>query len=52
CRKHPKHDQSPGICSLCLCEKLLQHLDGSDRRSSTSSSSSSSSSDESLLSSS
>lgn len=22
CRKHPKHRQSPGVCSLCLTEKL------------------------------
>ena len=22
CRKHPKHKQSPGVCSLCLREKL------------------------------
>ncbi|QCE00641.1 Uncharacterized protein family UPF0503 [Vigna unguiculata] len=24
CKKHPKHDQSPGVCSLCLREKLAQ----------------------------
>ncbi|TYH83078.1 hypothetical protein ES332_D02G107300v1 [Gossypium tomentosum] len=24
CKKHPKHRQSPGVCSLCLREKLLQ----------------------------
>ncbi|CAK8537544.1 unnamed protein product [Lathyrus sativus] len=24
CKKHPKHNQSPGVCSLCLCEKLIQ----------------------------
>ncbi|XP_024010639.1 uncharacterized protein LOC18015360 [Eutrema salsugineum] len=22
CKKHPKHKQSPGVCSLCLNEKL------------------------------
>ncbi|KAK7275796.1 hypothetical protein RIF29_16920 [Crotalaria pallida] len=24
CKKHPKHHQSPGVCSLCLREKLTQ----------------------------
>lgn len=24
CRKHPKHEQSPGVCSLCLRDKLSQ----------------------------
>ena len=24
CKRHPKHRQSPGICSLCLREKLSQ----------------------------
>ncbi|KAH7567716.1 hypothetical protein ACOSP7_010189 [Xanthoceras sorbifolium] len=24
CKKHPKHRQSPGVCSLCLREKLSQ----------------------------
>ncbi|GFP94877.1 hypothetical protein PHJA_001632100 [Phtheirospermum japonicum] len=24
CKKHPKHRQSPGVCSVCLNEKLLQ----------------------------
>ncbi|KAG4954799.1 hypothetical protein HKD37_14G040949 [Glycine soja] len=24
CKKHPKHHQSPGVCSLCLREKLSQ----------------------------
>ncbi|RDX57647.1 hypothetical protein CR513_63093, partial [Mucuna pruriens] len=24
CKKHPKHQQSPGVCSLCLREKLTQ----------------------------
>ncbi|KAB2076407.1 hypothetical protein ERO13_A06G033600v2 [Gossypium hirsutum] len=24
CKKHPKHKQSPGVCSLCLQQKLSQ----------------------------
>ncbi|XAR62132.1 hypothetical protein NMG60_11016766 [Bertholletia excelsa] len=24
CRKHPKHRQSPGVCSVCLRERLSQ----------------------------
>ncbi|GAB2217038.1 hypothetical protein Droror1_Dr00000196 [Drosera rotundifolia] len=24
CKKHPKHHQSPGVCSLCLTEKLTK----------------------------
>ncbi|KAJ7958974.1 putative Avr9/Cf-9 rapidly elicited protein [Quillaja saponaria] len=24
CKKHPKHLQSPGVCSLCLRERLAQ----------------------------
>ncbi|KAL3514212.1 hypothetical protein ACH5RR_026929 [Cinchona calisaya] len=24
CKKHPKHQQSPGVCSICLREKLTQ----------------------------
>ncbi|CAL5384039.1 unnamed protein product [Camellia sinensis] len=24
CKKHPKHQQSPGVCSVCLREKLSQ----------------------------
>lgn len=24
CKKHPKHRQSPGVCALCLREKLIQ----------------------------
>jgi len=24
CKKHPKHRQSPGVCSLCLSEKLTR----------------------------
>ncbi|XVF36662.1 hypothetical protein REPUB_Repub19eG0076500 [Reevesia pubescens] len=26
CKRHPKHRQSPGVCSLCLGEKLSQLL--------------------------
>ncbi|KAK4753412.1 hypothetical protein SAY87_022210 [Trapa incisa] len=29
CRKHPKHLQSPGVCSICLREKLARLLSGS-----------------------
>ncbi|XP_039015568.1 uncharacterized protein LOC120145942 [Hibiscus syriacus] len=24
CKRHPKHKQSPGVCSLCLADKLTQ----------------------------
>ncbi|WCJ24800.1 hypothetical protein M5689_006732 [Euphorbia peplus] len=24
CKKHPKHKQSPGVCSICLSQKLSQ----------------------------
>ena len=34
CKKHPKHRQSPGVCSLCLSEKLIQ-LSSSSRRKTT-----------------
>ncbi|KAK8505172.1 hypothetical protein V6N13_026040 [Hibiscus sabdariffa] len=51
CKRHPKHKQSPGVCSLCLAEKLSQISAHSSTlaysfssRSSLSSSSSSSSS--------
>lgn len=41
CKKHPKHIQSPGICSLCLNESLSKlSLDFHDITSSMSSSSS------------
>ncbi|KFK44343.1 hypothetical protein AALP_AA1G245500 [Arabis alpina] len=41
CKKHPKHRQSPGICSLCLNESLSKlSLDFYDISSRTSSSSS------------
>ncbi|TKY56283.1 hypothetical protein E2542_SST20726 [Spatholobus suberectus] len=36
CKKHPKHRQSPGVCSLCLREKLTQ-LSSSNSRTITSS---------------
>lgn len=55
CKKHPKHTQSPGVCSICLGEKLSQLSSCSDYSSSSSkgvySSSSSSSSVSSLSSS-
>lgn len=35
CKRHPKHRQSPGVCSICLKEKLAQ-LSGSDSSSSSS----------------
>ncbi|XP_039065493.1 uncharacterized protein LOC120210915 [Hibiscus syriacus] len=48
CKRHPKHKQSPGVCSLCLGEKLSQLPYGSTSRrptiTTTCSSSSSSSS--------
>ncbi|KAK7311644.1 hypothetical protein RJT34_09916 [Clitoria ternatea] len=34
CKKHPKHRQSPGVCSLCLRDKLSQ-LPSSSSNSST-----------------
>ncbi|XP_031257506.1 uncharacterized protein LOC116144798 [Pistacia vera] len=45
CKKHPKHRQSPGVCSLCLREKLSKLSTSSSSRvySSTMESSSSSS---------
>lgn len=53
CKKHPKHTQSPGVCSSCLRERLSQlsssnnTLSGSCSSSSPSSSSSASASSES-----
>ncbi|KAL8225500.1 hypothetical protein R6Q57_018057 [Mikania cordata] len=29
CKKHPKHHQSPGICSLCLKERLSKIISSS-----------------------
>ncbi|XP_039071245.1 uncharacterized protein LOC120218353 [Hibiscus syriacus] len=43
CRKHPKHRQSPGVCSLCLKEKLSRLSTSSSSRCTTIASSSSSS---------
>ncbi|XP_021284965.1 uncharacterized protein LOC110417091 [Herrania umbratica] len=44
CRRHPKHRQSPGVCSLCLGEKLSQLSAHTSSRSITTTASSSSSS--------
>ncbi|KAK4744390.1 hypothetical protein SAY87_010702 [Trapa incisa] len=33
CRCHQKHQQSPGVCSLCLAEKLSQLYKGGSSRS-------------------
>ena len=32
CKKHPKHQQSPGVCSLCLKERLTQLSNSSSSR--------------------
>lgn len=40
CKRHPKHRQAPGVCSLCLHEKLSKIYSDSSRSSSSSSSSS------------
>ncbi|XP_044478467.1 uncharacterized protein LOC123205552 [Mangifera indica] len=32
CKKHPKHQQSPGVCSLCLIEKLSKISTSSSSR--------------------
>ncbi|XVF64820.1 hypothetical protein PTKIN_Ptkin09bG0197300 [Pterospermum kingtungense] len=33
CKRHPKHRQSPGVCSLCLAEKLSRlSADSNSRR--------------------
>ncbi|TMW98269.1 hypothetical protein EJD97_004276 [Solanum chilense] len=54
CKKHPKHKQNPGVCSVCLSEKLslLSKTSTSNTTTLTSSCSSSSSSSLSSLSSS
>ena len=44
CKKHPKHRQSPGICSLCLRERLSKISSSSSQAVTNVSSSSSSSS--------
>lgn len=51
CKKHPKHRQSPGVCSVCLREKLSQ-LSSNMRKNTVSMASSCSSSSLSSLSSS
>ncbi|PWA70690.1 hypothetical protein CTI12_AA117900 [Artemisia annua] len=50
CKKHPKHRQSPGICSLCLRERLA-NISASSSHASTNVSSSCSSSSVSSISS-
>ncbi|XXG86464.1 hypothetical protein AAC387_Pa11g1356 [Persea americana] len=35
CKKHPKHRQSPGVCSLCLRERLSQLSSSSSSSSNT-----------------
>ncbi|CAL1412968.1 unnamed protein product [Linum trigynum] len=35
CKKHPKHRQSPRVCSACLREKLSQHPAASSSSSSS-----------------
>ncbi|KAI9097491.1 hypothetical protein K1719_025402 [Acacia pycnantha] len=42
CKKHPKHNQSPGVCSLCLRERLSQLPSSSTSRAAPSSETSSS----------
>lgn len=32
CKRHPKHTQSPGVCSLCLSHKLTQISSSSSSR--------------------
>ncbi|KAL4566033.1 hypothetical protein LXL04_030142 [Taraxacum kok-saghyz] len=44
CKKHPKHEQSPGVCSLCLRERLRKISKSSSRVTTYASSSSCSSS--------
>ncbi|KAK4274135.1 hypothetical protein QN277_017411 [Acacia crassicarpa] len=41
CKKHPKHHQSPGVCSLCLTERLSQIPSSSTSRAAPSETSSS-----------
>ncbi|PWA67867.1 hypothetical protein CTI12_AA313820 [Artemisia annua] len=31
CKKHPKHEQSPGVCSLCLRDRLAKISKSSSR---------------------
>ncbi|KAK7301166.1 hypothetical protein RJT34_12027 [Clitoria ternatea] len=51
CKKHPKHHQSPGVCSLCLREKLTRLSSSNSPRTTLGSCDSSSSSSSSLSSS-
>ncbi|XP_057809007.1 uncharacterized protein LOC131023480 [Salvia miltiorrhiza] len=32
CKKHPKHTQSPGVCSLCLNQKLFRLTNSASSR--------------------
>ena len=50
CKKHPKHRQCPGVCSLCLRERLsrLNNMNPNSRRISTTTGSSGSSTTSSL----
>ncbi|KAI3806734.1 hypothetical protein L1987_22648 [Smallanthus sonchifolius] len=48
CKKHPKHRQSPGICSLCLRERLSKILSSSSSSRAVTNVSSSSSSSSSI----
>ncbi|XAR48539.1 hypothetical protein NMG60_11031390 [Bertholletia excelsa] len=34
CKRHPKHQQSPGVCSLCLRERLSQLSTSNPRKAS------------------
>ena len=51
CKKHPKHRQSPGVCSLCLRDKLVQLSASSSSRTTSATAGSSCSSSASSLSS-
>ncbi|KAK6127481.1 hypothetical protein DH2020_038776 [Rehmannia glutinosa] len=33
CKKHPKHTQSPGVCSICLSEKLSKLSNTNNKKS-------------------
>ncbi|XP_028792806.1 uncharacterized protein LOC114748544 [Neltuma alba] len=48
CKRHPKHHQSPGVCSLCLRERLAQLSSSSTSRAAPPSSAATSSSVSSL----
>ncbi|XP_047965173.1 uncharacterized protein LOC125209626 [Salvia hispanica] len=51
CKRHPKHIQSPGVCSRCLNEKLFRLANGRAKRPAIYSASSLSSSSSSYISS-